>query len=70
MKTLLWILLGLLGLFILLLLIALIRTLLAGPKRSEWTPRLQPEREKLYAEKLSRMVRCETVSRRGQEQRE
>ncbi|MBQ6116433.1 MAG: M20/M25/M40 family metallo-hydrolase [Oscillospiraceae bacterium] len=70
MRTLLWIVLCLLGLLILLVLAALVRTVLAGLKRSDWTPKREPEREALYSQKLSRMVRCETVSRPGEDQRE
>ena len=70
MKTLLWILLALLGLLAVLILAALVCTLLSGSKRSEWKAKIQPEREDLYAGKLSRMVRCETVSRRAEDQRE
>ena len=70
MKILLWTVLGLLGLLALLLLAAVIRTLLTGAKRSSWKAKIEPEREELYARKLSEMVRVETVSRRGEEQRE
>ena len=70
MKTVLWILLALLALAVALLLVAVIRTLLTGAKRSRWTAKLEPEREALYAQKLSRMVRRETVSRVGEVQRE
>ena len=70
MKTALWILLALLALGVLLLLAAVVRTLLAGAKRSAWQPKREPEREALYAEKLSRMVRRETVSQPGVDQRE
>ena len=70
MKTLLWILPALLGLLAVLVLAALVRTLLSGAKHSEWKAKIQPEREDLYAGKLSRMVRCETVSRRDEDQRE
>ncbi len=70
MKALLWILLALLCLLVVLVLAALIRTLLSGSKRSEWKAKIQPNREDLYAGKLSRMVRCETVSRRDEDQRE
>ncbi len=63
-------LLGLLGLCLLLLLIALLRTLLSPAKQSLWKPAADPEREARYAETLSRMVRCETVSRKGEDQRE
>jgi carboxypeptidase PM20D1 len=66
----LYVVLGLLGLGLLLLLIALLRTLLTPARKSLWEPAPAPEREARYAEKLSRMVRCETVSRKGEEQRE
>ncbi len=66
----LYVVLGLLGLGLLLLLIALLRTLLTPARKSLWEPAPAPEREVRYAEKLSRMVRCETVSRKGEEQRE
>ena len=66
----LYVLLGLLGLCLLLLLIALLRTLLSPAKQSLWKPAADPEREARYAETLSRMVRCETVSRKGENQRE
>ena len=70
MRTVLWLLLVLLALFLLLLLAAVIRTLLTGAKHSVWKAKSEPEREALYAQKLSRMVRRETVSRSGQAQRE
>ena len=66
----LYLLLGLLGLCLLLLLIALLRTLLSPAKQSLWKPAADPERERRYAETLSHMVRCETVSRKGEDQRE
>ena len=64
------VLLGLICLCLLLLLIALIRTLVRPRKVSEWKPALDPEREELYAKKLSEMVKFETVSRSGETQRE
>ena len=70
MKTLGILILAALGLLVLLLLIALARTLLTGAKRSDWAPERDPEREALCAEKLSKMVQVETVSRLGEEQRE
>ena len=70
MRILLYVILAALGLLALLLLAALARTLLAGSKRSEWAPSPDREREALYAQKLSRMVQVETVSRAGEEQRE
>ncbi len=65
-----WILLAALAALVLLLLAALVRTLLTGVKRSAWQPKKEPEREALYMQKLSRMVQCETVSRRGEDRRE
>jgi len=66
----LWILLGCLGLILLLLLAAVIGTLLIPNKKSEYTPAPDPERAEAYARKLSAMVRCETVSVPGEDQRE
>ena len=66
----LYIVLGILGLIILLILAAVIRTLLSPKKTSEWVPKRDPEREQEYAEKLSEMIRYETVSRKGEIQRE
>ncbi len=65
-----WILLGLVGLVLLLLLISLVRTLFIPSRRSEYVPAPDPARTKEYAEKLSRMVRVETVSVPGESQRE
>ena len=65
-----WILLGLVGLVLLLLLISLVRTLLIPSRRSEYVPAPDPARTKEYADKLSRMVRVETVSMPGENQRE
>ena len=65
-----YILLGLLGLLLVLLLIALIRTMLTPAKTSGFQPAEDPEREKEYAEKLAALVRYETVSYKGQIQRE
>ena len=67
MKTLGLLILAALGLLVLLLLIALARTLLTGAKRSDWAPERDPEREALCAEKLSKMVQVETVSRLGED---
>ncbi|MBR6953777.1 MAG: M20/M25/M40 family metallo-hydrolase [Clostridia bacterium] len=63
-------LLGLAGLLLLLLLAALVRTLLMKPKKSTYVPREAPETVAPLAEKLARMVRCETVSVPGVDQRE
>ena len=60
----------LLGLLVLLLLIAVVRTLMMGSQRSDYAPAPDPERAARYGELLSRMVRCETVSVPGQDQRE
>ena len=65
-----WILLGLIGLILLLLLIALIRTLLMPSKRSTYTPAPDEKEALRLAEKLSRMVQCDTVSIPGADQRE
>ena len=53
---------GLAGLALLLLLAALFRTLLTPVKRSAYVPAPDPERAERYAQSLSRMVRYETVS--------
>ena len=65
-----YILLGLLGLLLLLLLAALIHTLMTPAKTAGWVPKEDPAREKEYAEKLAEMIRFETVSYKGQIQRE
>ena len=49
---------------------ALVRTRVTPRKRSEYKPSSDPEREQVYAEKLSEMVKCETVSVIGEVQRE
>ena len=66
----LWILLGCAGLALLLLLAAVIRTLLIPGKKSDYRPDPDPERAEAYARKLSAMVRCDTVSVPGEDQRE
>ena len=66
----LWILAGMIGLALLLLLAAVIRTALIPGRQSTYQPDPDPERAKEYAGKLSAMVRCETVSVPGEEQRE
>lgn len=58
---------ALVALGILLLIIAVLRTLLMGRKRSEYTAKSEPEREQLYAQKLSEMIKCDTVSHAGDE---
>ena len=66
----LWVLLGCIGLILLLLLAAVIRTALIPGKQSTYRPEPDPERAERYAEKLSAMVRCETVSVPGEALRE
>lgn len=55
----------LLGILVVLLLIAVARTLLQGKKSSDYIPSPDPRREEEYAQKLSKMVQVETVSTRG-----
>ena len=70
MMWVLYALLGLLGLVVVLLGIAVIRTLLMGHKVSAYVPDPDPARAERYAEALARMVRYETVSVPGEDQRE
>ncbi len=65
-----WILSALVGLLLFLLLVSLVRTLLIPSRRSSYVPAPDPERAELYSGKLSRMIRCETVSVPGENQRE
>ncbi len=58
--------LGILALLILLLLIAVIRTVFMGRKKSDYVPDPEPARVDEYSEKLSRMIKCKTVSYKGQ----
>ena len=58
----LWIISGIIGLLLLLLLAAVIRTLLIPNRQSTYRPDPDPERATDYARKLSAMVRYETVS--------
>ena len=58
------------GALLLLLAVSLIRALRVSPKKSEYEPAPDPGRAEKYAEKLSAMVRQETVSFPGKEQRE
>lgn len=57
-----YVLLAALGVLVLLLLAAVIRTLCNEKKTSDYTPHPDAAREREYAEKLSRMVAYETVS--------
>ncbi len=70
MMWLVYVLLGLLGLAVLLLLIAVLRTLTMGHRVSSYRPDPDPVRAEAYAEDLARMVRYETVSVPGEDQRE
>ena len=56
------VLLGLAGLLLCLLLIAVIRTLFTPSKTSDYVPMPDPERAEAYAKRLSRMIQYETVS--------
>lgn len=58
------------GILLVLLLIAVIRTLVQGHKTSTYVPAPDPDKETLCAEKLSAMVQCETISVRGVDQPE
>ncbi|MBO4415847.1 MAG: M20/M25/M40 family metallo-hydrolase [Lachnospiraceae bacterium] len=68
--TALYIILGIVGLLLILILAAVIHTLASPVKVSEWKPRTDPARETEYAEKLAEMIRFETVSYKGQIRRE
>ena len=65
-----YIILGLLGVLLLLVLAAVVRTLLTPAKTSSWMPQTDAARERKYAEKLADLVRYETVSHKGEVQRE
>ena len=58
----LWVISGIIGLLLLLLLAAVIRTLLIPDREPAYHPDPDPERAADYARKLSAMIRCETVS--------
>ena len=66
----LYILAGLAGLLLLLLAVSLVRTLTIPAKKSGYEPAPDPERSRVYAEKLSAMVRLETVSVPGEDLRD
>lgn len=66
----LYIVLGLVGVLLLLMLAAVVRTLLSPKKTSDWEAKRDPGREQAYAETLSKLVQYETVSRKGETQRE
>ena len=65
-----WILAGMAGLLLALLLAAVIRTLAIPGKKSTYVPDPDPARAEAYAEKLAAMIRCETVSVPDTDQRE
>ena len=64
------ILLILFGFLLLLILVSLLRTLFIPSRKSAYEPAPDPERANRYAGKLSRMIRCETVSVPDADQRE
>ena len=66
----LYILAGAVGLLLLLLAASLVRTLMIPVRKSGYEPAPDPERSRAYAEKLSAMVRQETVSVPGENQRD
>lgn len=49
--------------------VAVVRAARIPKKKADYKPDPDPERETLYAQKLSRMVQCETISARGVNQR-
>lgn len=55
---------------LLLILAAVIKTVCTPAKRSEWSPVHDAERERTYSDKLSKMIRCETVSYKDVDRRE
>ncbi|MBO7404584.1 MAG: M20/M25/M40 family metallo-hydrolase, partial [Clostridia bacterium] len=61
---------GILAVLVLLVAVAAIRTLCMPKKSSAWIPTGDAAREKTYAELLAKMVRYETVSHKGEIQRE
>ncbi len=66
----LYIILGLLALILALILISLLHTLLIPSRKSTYAPNPDPKRAMDYAEKLSAMVKYETVSKPGEDQRQ
>ncbi|MBR5680696.1 MAG: hypothetical protein IKX19_08580, partial [Clostridia bacterium] len=61
---------AILAILLLLVGIAAARTLCMPKKSSPWVPSGDAAREKTYAGILAEMVRCETVSRKGEIRRE
>ena len=66
----LWLLCGIIGLLLLLLLIAVIHTLLIPSKKSTYAPDPDPDRALSYGKTLARMVQYDTVSIPDTDQRE
>ena len=66
----LWVILGMLGALLLLLIIAAVRALLLPSKKSIYVPNPDPDRAMALAKKLSRMVQYDTVSVPNTNQRE
>ncbi|MBQ4566481.1 MAG: M20/M25/M40 family metallo-hydrolase [Oscillospiraceae bacterium] len=60
-----YLLLGFVGILLLLLLIALVRTLMLPKKQTSYSLSTDRQRVELYAEKLSKMVQVETISSRA-----
>ncbi len=58
--------LGIVALLFLLLIVAVLRTVFMGRKKSEYTPEPEESRVKEYSEKLSEMIKIPTVSHKGQ----
>ena len=65
MKTVLFVLAGLLGLLVLLLLTAVVRTLLMPKKTSTYQPKEDEQEALALAQKLSKMVQVDTTSYPG-----
>ena len=60
------VLLGILLIILLLLLIAIVRTLLMPKKTSDYKPEAEEKEALRLAEKLSKMVQCDTTSHAGE----
>ncbi len=62
----LWLVLALLGILLLLIAIAAVRTLLLPKKQTEYSPSTDQDRINAYSQKLSKMVQVETISHKGE----
>ena len=62
MKYVLYVIFAVIAVLVLLLLVALVRTLFMPSKKSAYIPSPDKKREQEYAQKLSQMVQCDTVS--------